>query len=444
MKKIFLLLLLLPFNTQAQFITTVAGGGTSGLGDGGAATAAAIPNPECVAFDRIGNLYISDLGSSRIRKVDTFGIITTVAGPGVSTTIGDGGAATAAYLKNPMGVTCDTFGNVYIADRNNYRIRKITVSTGIITTIAGNGTNIFAGSGDGGPATAAQFNTANDVIFDKRGNLYIADNSAHAIRKVNAAGIISTFAGIGGSPGYSGDGGPATAAELKDPRNLAFDDTGNLYIAEQLGGHVRKVDTFGIIHTIAGAGGFAFNGDSIPARSANLRMSGIVYLNHALYVSTIYHRIRKIDFTNDTIYTVAGTGTGAYNGDSIAAVTAQLYNPEGLAVNACGNLFLADLGNERVRKITLQTDCFVPDTSKVGVTEPLNVNFTVYPNPARREITVTARQALGSIAITNLLGEMVYTTIANKPEVHIDIADRAPGMYFIKVDGAGVTKFWKE
>ncbi len=148
---------------------TYAGGGTGGLGDGGPATAASVPNPNYVTFDKAGNQYISDLAGGRIRKVNTSGIITTIAGPGSSSTLGDGGPATSAYLNAPLGVTCDTFGNIYIADRYNYRVRKVNVSTGIISTVAGAGSTAFGGSGDGGQATTAEFNTVADVIFDKKG-----------------------------------------------------------------------------------------------------------------------------------------------------------------------------------------------------------------------------------------------------------------------------------
>jgi type IX secretion system substrate protein len=369
MKQILFAMLCIPTLAGAQTITTYAGGGPGGLGDGGPATAALVSKPVALTFDKSGNLFISDEFANRVRKVDASGLITTFAGPGVTGVIGDGGPATAAYLQYAQGITCDTVGNLFIADSRNYRVRKVNAATGIISTVAGTGTTVFGGSGDGGQATAAQFNTPSDVKFDKKGNLYIADNSASVVRKVNAAGVVSTVAGIGGSLGDSGDEGPATAALLHDPTFLAFDETGNLYIAEQIGHRIRKVDTFGIIHTIAGTGASGYNGDSIAATSAKLNPLGMVFFNNALYVSTSDHRVRKIDFDNDSnyVYTVAGNGTYGYTGDGIPPLTAELYNPSGLALRGCGDLYIADLDNSRVRRIALLAGPLIPAISLSGI-----------------------------------------------------------------------------
>ncbi|PQJ12248.1 hypothetical protein CJD36_000375 [Flavipsychrobacter stenotrophus] len=369
MKKLLLILISLPFAAGAQIITTIAGGGTiTGLGDGGLATIARVPDPQCLAFDRAGNLYISDILENRVRKVDATGVITTIAGPGTVGIIGDGGPATSAYLHTPLGMVCDTFDNLYFADWSNYRVRKVNTATGVITTYAGNGTNIFAGSGDGGQATAAQFNSPVDVKFDRKGNLYIADNSAHAVRRVSPSGVITTIAGMGGLPGFSGDGGPATAAKLKDPRYLAFDDLGNLYIGEQLGRRIRRVDTSGIIQTIAGTGLSGYNGDSISATSANISPTGLIVFNNEIYLSTSDYRIRKINLGNDSIYTIAGTGVLGYNGDGIAATTAQFNNPAGLAERDCGNIYIADASNARVRQITSPPVLLTPAVTLSGIT----------------------------------------------------------------------------
>ena len=353
MRQLLLSLFFLPLFAHAQIISTVAGSGTGTMpGDGGPATAGVIGNAQYITFDKAGNLYISDVQHNVIRKVSTSGIISTVAGTGTAGNSGDGGPATAAQLNAPLGITCDTAGNLFICDRYNYSVRKVNRTTGIMTTIAGTGTNTFTGAGDGGPATAANFNTPCDVLFDQKGNLYIADNSASVIRRVTPAGIISRFAGIAGSIGYSGDGGPATAAQLHDPIDLAIDDTGNIYSADQLGRRIRKIDVSGIMHTVAGTGTFAYNGDSIAATSANFVPDGIAWFNDRLYIATGDHRIRMVNLLNDTIYNLAGTGLPGFNGDGILADTAVLYNTQGIATHECGSVYFADAGNFRIRKIT--------------------------------------------------------------------------------------------
>ena len=251
------------------------GDGNYGVtGDGGPATSAALCFPGGIALDATGNLFIADQCNSRIRKVTPNGIITTVAGSGEGNASfgysGDGGPATNAMLNYPTGVAVDTAGNLFIADLFNSRIRKVT-SDGIISTVAGNGT---AGeSGDGGPATSAMLNGPNSVAVDAAGNLFIADNAGSTIRKVTPAGIISTVAG-NGINGYFGDGGPATSAALCSPGGVAVDATGNLFWAEFCSHVIRKVTPAGIISTIAGnstrpgfAGGYSGDGGPPPARS---------------------------------------------------------------------------------------------------------------------------------------------------------------------------------
>ncbi len=261
-------------------ITTIAGTGTPAFwGDGSAATAAALNRPYGMDFDAAGNLYFSDFGNNVIRKITPAGIISTIAGlPGtLAAYTGDGGPATAAGLGNPMGLVIDAGGNVVIADQMNHAIRKISLSTGIISTIVGNGLIGISTAGDGGIASAAKLNYPHDLAKDAAGNIYICDYGNNRIRKITAAtGIISTVAGLtwtvssGSVYGYSGDGGPATAARLNNPEGLAVDAVGNIYISDFSNHAIRKVNTSGVINTITGNGTAAFSGDGGPAIAAQL------------------------------------------------------------------------------------------------------------------------------------------------------------------------------
>ena len=251
--------------TKIVVITTVAGNGTSGFsGDGGTATSAELQNPQGIALDSSGNLYIADYNNNCVRKINTStGIITTVAGKGTSGNYsGDGGAATSARLVYPSGVAIDSADNLYIADYGSNCIRKITASTGIITTVAGKFAT-YGHSGDGGAATSATFWWPIGIAIDSSDNLYIADSGNNCIRKITAStGIITTVAGNGpwdnsatyGST-YSGDGGAATSAELCGPCGIALDALGNLYISDTGNYRIRKVTaSTGIITTVAGIG----------------------------------------------------------------------------------------------------------------------------------------------------------------------------------------------
>ncbi|MDE0473746.1 MAG: Ig-like domain-containing protein, partial [Gammaproteobacteria bacterium] len=330
-------------------ITKVAGVGTRGIGgDGGPATSAQVEWPVEIELDGSGNLYISQSKNERIRKVDSSGIITTVA-RGDLNSAGDGGPATAALLDEPSEVAVDGRGNLYIADAENFRIRKVD-SAGIITTVAGVGTQGF--SGDGGPATAAQFNRPIGVALDRAGNLYIADASLR-VRKVDSSGVITTFAGSG-TRGFGGDGGPATAAQIDSPRDVALDTAGNLYIADANNHRIRKVDSSGVITTVAGTGTAGFGVDGGPATGTLINEPQDVAVDRAgnLYIAErVVHRIRKVG-TNGLIATIAGTGRRGFSGDGGPATSARLYEPRGIAVDRAGNLYIADTLNRRIRKLT--------------------------------------------------------------------------------------------
>jgi uncharacterized protein (TIGR03437 family) len=357
----------------AQQITTFAGNGTQSYsGDGGPATQAAINGAVDVATDLYGNLFIADQNNNRVRKVDPKGNITTFAGTGVAAFSGDGGPATQAALNYVPGVCTDAAGDVFVSDLSNFRIRKIDTS-GNITTVAGNG--VQGSSGDGGPATQASMYIPIRCAIDSSNNLYITDQSGHKIRKVTPAGIISTVAGSGAGAGphsvasYSGDGGPATAANLNNPTAVTVDSAGNIYFSDQYNQRIRKVDTNGIITTIAGNGTAGYSGDGGPATSAQLNYPGglIVDQNGDIYVADDNNfRIRKI--SKGVITTVAGNGVQGYSGDGGPALQAEFNGQFGVALDASGNLYIADSANGRIRKVSSLGTATPPTISAAGVT----------------------------------------------------------------------------
>jgi sugar lactone lactonase YvrE len=341
-------------------ITTIAGTGTSGYNeDNISATSAQLNAPYGVAVDSEGNIYIADTDNHRIRKVDSSGVITTIAGSEGAGSSGDGGSATSAKLGNPHGVAVDSDGNIYIADSGNQRIRKVD-SFGVITNFAGTGS---AGhNGDGSPATSRQLNFPHGVAVDSGGNIYIADRDNHLIRKVYSSGGIMTITTIAGTPktdGFGGDGGPSTSAQLNFPYGVAVDSVGNIYIADSANHRIRKVDSSGgimTITTIAGTGTAGYSGDRGPATSAQLYFPTGVAVDS---VGNIYiadygnHRIRKVYSSGGimTITTIAGTGEADYSGDGGPSTSAKLNCPSGVTVDSGGNIYIADYGNHRIRKI---------------------------------------------------------------------------------------------
>ena len=341
-----------PFTGTAtcNIMTTIAGDGTASFsGDASAATAAEYNAPNSVATDRAGNVYIADYNNHRIRKISAAGISSTIAGTGTPGYSGDGGLATAAELNYPSSVYMDAANNLYISDNGNYRVRKISAA-GIITTIAGTGTLGF--SGDGGAATAARVQGLSGITTDATGNIYIADLGNQRVRKINTSGIISTIAG-NSSGGYSGDGGPATAAELMNPMDVVTDTTGNLYITDGLNNVIRKINTSGTISTYAGTGISGFSGDGGAATAARLNYPrGISIDKHGNLYFADYasHAVRKIS-TSGTITTIAGTGTAGFSGDGGEATAATMHYPADVAIDADGNVIISDNDNNRIREI---------------------------------------------------------------------------------------------
>ena len=349
-------------------ISTVAGGIPHGAieptthgdeGDGGAATTAYMSFPWAVAVDGAGNLFIADTFNSRIRRVDALtGIITTYAGNGDYGSSGDGGAATSATLSYPYGVVVDGSGNVFIADTDNHRIRRVDALSGIISTVVGTGE--VGSAGDGGVATDAHIDTPHGLALDGEGNLFIADYDDHRVRRVDAfSGIITTVAGTGVLD-FSADGVVATSAALYSPWAVAVDSAGNLFIADSTANRIMRVDAVTtIISTYAGTGAHGYAGDGAAADRAELDTpNGIAVDGEGNLFIAEYdgHRVRRVDATSGLISTYAGTGAvwegfSDEGGDGGIATDARLGSPTAVAFDRDGNLFIADAGNNRIRRV---------------------------------------------------------------------------------------------
>jgi uncharacterized protein (TIGR03437 family) len=317
------------------------------------ATGAPLRGPFRLALDANGALYISDENHQIVQKVDPAGIITTVVGTGDQSFSGDGGEAVKAALNTPRGIAIDSAGNLVLCDALNQRVRRVTTA-GTIDTVAGN--NAYRFGGDGGPATTALFNQPNDVKFDSAGNLYVVDTLGNRVRKITPKGVITTFAGTG-ERGYSGDGGPAANARLYEPVAVAFDSTGNVYITDNGNHRIRRVRADGTISTFAGAPDTGSTADGIPATQARLAYpAGIAFdaKGNLFFADDGGFRVRKID-TAGIITTVAGTGEAAENGaapgDGGPATKAVLSYLDGVAVDAAGNLYFSEKYVGRVRKV---------------------------------------------------------------------------------------------
>jgi len=356
----------------ARAIGSVAGSGQPGFaGDGGPAVRAHLDLPMGLAVDRAGTLFIADAGNHRVRKVTPGGRILATAGsgaPGYSEGgfAGDGGRATEAELNVPSALAIGPGSSLIVADARNNRVRMIAPN-GTIVTVAGNGTEGFGG--DGGPATDAELDFPSGLAVDTGGNIYIADTNNHRVRKVTPAGIITTIAGSGPTGylagGFAGDGGPATAARLSRPFGLALDAAGHLYVADGFNNRIRRVTVEGIVTTVAGSGATGylqggFAGDGGPALAARLNFPRAVLLDPDgnLYIAdALNHRVRQVR-RDGTMITIAGSGPtgsleGGFAGDGRRPTEARLAFPTGLALTRSGTLYVADAENHRVRALIL-------------------------------------------------------------------------------------------
>jgi sugar lactone lactonase YvrE len=376
--------------TPGRAVTTTAGTGAAGYaGDTGQATAATLADPAAVAYDAAGNLYLADASNDVIREISTTGIITTLAGTGIQGYSGDGAAAISAQLDTPTGIAVDATGNIYIADSHNHRIREI--SGGVITTIAGTGTPGF--SGDGSAAIAAQLSLPSGVAVDSSGNVYIADTNNHRIREITND-TITTIAGDGEEL-YAGDNASAKAAALDSPTSVAVDSSGNVYIADRLNQRVREVSD-GIITTLAGTSTEGFSGDSASATSATVakpRGVSIDAAGNVYIVDTDNQRIREVGgaiatgvIATGVIATVEGSGSQGYGGDGGLSTAAVLNSPRSVAADAYGNLSIADSLNQRIRSGALPILTF--PSEDVGFPSP--TQSVTLSNTGTASITVSA------------------------------------------------------
>ena len=409
-------------NAQTGIISTIAGTGISGFsGDGGSAVSAEINDPGKIVVDAAGNIYFSDIHNYRIRKISTSGVITTIAGTGAIGNSGDGGPATAATFNEPYGLALDDTGNLYIADFLNSRIRKINTS-GIITTVAGNGVSGY--TGDGVAAVSTELYYPNYVYVDHAGNIFISDNGNQRIRKVNTSGIISTVAG-NGIGGYTGDGILATNAEINYPAGLWVDTIGNIYLADYSNSRIRKINTSGYISTIAGSGIAGYSGDGGAATAAAINRPLDVVMDHAgnIYIADgDNNRVRKIN-TSGVISLFAGNGAAGYSGDGIPAITAELNTPNALWVDNTGNVYISDTYNSRIRIVGggnhppfftgghLQTLTICEDETSVPVNTQLAVMDTDAGQTEVWSLTTPPAHGIAVIAYTTTSTGGVLTPV---------------------------------
>jgi sugar lactone lactonase YvrE len=422
---------------KAQNIYTIAGTGFPGYtGDGGPSIAAKLNSPGDVKVDALGNIYIVDALNNCIRKIDNFGVINTIAGTGVLGFSGDGGSATLAQFSSPTALALDASGNIYVTDYGNYRIRKINTS-GIISTIAGTGVQGY--SGDGGPATSAKISNPNAIIVDPLGNIYFSVYCG--VRKINTSGIISNFAGNGPCT-YGGDGGLATLASMQWPVGLALDASGNMYIAETASCRVRKVDISGVITTFAGNGVQTSAGDGGQAILASLNWPTGVSIDSFgnVYIVDV-SRLRKVT-PPGIITTISGGAASSCFGTNIPASAAGLGGQFLLSSDNFNNIYYADGYCNKVRVIC-SSNCPAA-TSIVDLNENSDLLLIYpNPSNGEVVVTYPNAGVGVHYEIYNSIGQLIKKDEMNVTETKV-ILNEKPGIYFVKIlDGAKMVRVHK-
>jgi streptogramin lyase len=424
MKKIvltgILLCCVIALSAQTYTISTLtkpvwAGHGFSG--DGGPDTLATLSNPQGIAVDNKGNIYIADYSNARVRKIDTNGIITTFAGSAASGYAGDNGPATAAELSGPMRVACDDSGNVFITDNDYSVVRKVNTN-GIITTYAG----------------PPDFTAPYGIACDDSGNVFVSDDDYEILYKINSKGVISTIAGKYHIAGDSGDGGPATAALLNDPFAVTLDDSGNVYVIDNVEDDVRKINTKGIISHIAGGTSIGYDGDSIAADTAWTNATGLVTdKNGNMFLADENNgRVRMIN-KSGIIYTIAGTGDATkHNGDGGPATAASVGAPIDIAIDKQGNLYFVEGNFACVRKLTLN--------SLTGVNEiSSNNSMTVFPNPFSTTSSIVFNtNGKHYIELDDVTGRKIESMQCTGKQYELNRSGLAAGVYFVRAYDEGM------
>ena len=446
-KRLYLLFIVFFFSLTgySQTITTIAGTGAFDCSDdGGLAIDGGLGGAQSVAVDMAGNVYVSESNCDRIRKINTSGIISTIAGDEDTGYSHNGAPATSCGLHMPTGVTTDRLGNVYIADNLGNAVRKVNTA-GVISTVAGTGMDGY--NGDNIPATSAQLDKPYDIAVDGLGNVYIGEMGNRRVRKVSTDGIITTVAGNGDDlePGVNGQ--PATAVGLGPVAGVAVDASGNLYVscynsASHFGSdsvnEVFRVNAAGVVNSIAGTGAGGYSGEGGPATAALLSHPTKVATDNSgnVYIADMgNNRIRKID-ASGIITTFAGNGTGGFSGDNGPAASCELNGPAGIAFDADGNMFVADKSNERIRRIANVS------TAVNALTE--TKSLAVYPNPAANEVTISYTEKITNVAVYDIFGQVAYLRNYNAEQVQVNVADLPAGVYLVKVNGTAVRRFVKD
>ncbi len=453
MKKLFPFLLLLPLFTKAQIINTFAGSAAyTTSGDGGPAIDAGIYWPRGIAFDHKGNMYFVD--NNTVRKVDAAGIVTTIAGDGIPGFSGDSSLAVAAKLNDPQGMAIDKAGNLYIAEQNNHVVRKVDTN-GIITTFAG---NYYYSGGYGaywGPADSAGLAWPTGLAFDTSGNLYIADMAGN-INIVNIAtdSIMSILYNIHDTLFTLG---------ISDITGVVVDNNGDIYFTGESNSAVYKISTGGVnlaanyglidsgtVHIVAGSGGTSgSSGDGGPATAALLTFPYTLALDkyHNLYIADgDVTRIRVVD-TSGIIHTIAGDGTMGFSGDGGSALLAEMDNIGSgeafISLDTAGNLYISDNGNNRIRKVTAPMSAITLHSNAPGVAEN---RIMIYPDPATTQLTVrSTNDLIHEMTITNVLGQKIQPAVhCSQYSITVDVSEWPDGVYFVCVNNTEVSKFVKK